>query len=68
MDWSGCELIEVVPGKVSGAPLLKGTRVPADALVENRELGQEEVAAQFGISVEQVVRVLAYCRVQASAA
>ncbi|MFT4113640.1 DUF433 domain-containing protein [Silvibacterium sp.] len=35
MDWSGCELVEVVPGKVSGAPLLKGTRLPAETLIEN---------------------------------
>lgn len=68
MDWSGCELIEVVPGKVSGAPLLKGTRVPADALVENRELGQEEVAAQFGVPVEQVAQVLDYWSAHVKAA
>jgi uncharacterized protein (DUF433 family) len=27
-DWSYCPLVEVIPGKVSGAPLLKNTRLP----------------------------------------
>lgn len=35
--WDDCPLIERVPGKVSGAPVLKGTRLPADTLVGNYE-------------------------------
>ena len=31
-DWSQCPLVEVIPGKVSGAPLLKNTRLPVDAI------------------------------------
>jgi uncharacterized protein (DUF433 family) len=47
MDWSGCEIVETVAGKVSGRPILKGTRVPADAVVENFESGEsvEEIAS-----------------------
>jgi len=37
MDWSDCELVEVVPGKVSGAPLLVGTRIPVAAIIDNYE-------------------------------
>jgi uncharacterized protein (DUF433 family) len=37
MDWSDCDLVEVVPGKVSGAPLLVGTRIPAEAITVNYE-------------------------------
>ena len=46
MDWTGCESVEVVPGKVSGVPLIKNTRVPADLVAENLEAGEsvEEVA------------------------
>jgi uncharacterized protein (DUF433 family) len=29
MDWSGYDGVETIPGKVSGVPLLKGTRVQA---------------------------------------
>jgi uncharacterized protein (DUF433 family) len=35
VDWSNCSLVEVVPGKVSGAPLLKGTRLPVEAITGN---------------------------------
>ena len=34
MDWSGCELVEVIPGKHSGDPLVKGTRIPADLVLD----------------------------------
>ncbi len=39
MDWNGCELVEVIPGKVSGVPLVKGTRIPADVIVGNFDAG-----------------------------
>jgi hypothetical protein len=32
LDWSECPLVEVIPGKVSGAPLLKNTRLPVEAI------------------------------------
>ena len=31
-DWSECSLVEVIPGKVSGVPLLNNTRLPVEAL------------------------------------
>ncbi len=39
MDWSRCPDVESVLGKVSGAWLVKGTRVQADAIVENAAEG-----------------------------
>ena len=39
LDWSNCSAVERVPGKVSGAWLFKGTRVPVAALFENLEGG-----------------------------
>jgi uncharacterized protein (DUF433 family) len=35
IDWSRCDLVEVIPGKVSGAPLLKNTRLPVEAITGN---------------------------------
>jgi uncharacterized protein (DUF433 family) len=35
MDWTECPLVEVIPGKVSGAPLLKNTRLPVEAITSN---------------------------------
>ncbi|MDP3737069.1 MAG: DUF433 domain-containing protein [Hyphomonadaceae bacterium] len=39
IDWSQCQGVERTPGKVSGAWLFKGTRVPVKALFENLEGG-----------------------------
>jgi len=35
MDWSGCGEVEQVAGKLSGVPVLKGTRVQADLVLDN---------------------------------
>lgn len=42
VDWNRYNLVEVIPGKVSGAPLLIGTRIPVSALVENYEAFLED--------------------------
>ena len=62
MDWSGCDVVEVVPGKVSGAPILKGTRVQADSILENYESGSpvEEISENFGVPVATIQEVLAF--------
>ena len=67
IDWSGCELVEVVPGKVSGAPILKGTRLPAQTIVDNHEYGMTpaEIVEQFGVTEDRVRRILDYARRQA---
>ena len=38
-EWNTCPQVERVPGKVGGAWLFKGTRVPVRALFENLEDG-----------------------------
>ena len=62
MDWSGCEVVEIVPGKVSGAPILKGTRVQADTVLESHKLGEsiEEIAYSFDLDADDVRRLLAF--------
>jgi uncharacterized protein (DUF433 family) len=35
IDWSTCSAVERSPGRVSGAWLFRGTRVPVRALFEN---------------------------------
>jgi uncharacterized protein (DUF433 family) len=42
IDWSDCPLVEEVPGKVSGAPLLKNTRLPVNAITGNYDAFREE--------------------------
>jgi uncharacterized protein (DUF433 family) len=62
MDWSGCLQVEQVPGKVSGAPILKDTRMPADAVVENYEAGLPPavIACYFSLDLQQVEAVIRY--------
>jgi len=62
MDWSGCEIVEINPRKVSGAPIVKGTRVQADAIVENYESGSgvEEISENFGVPVGVVLELLEF--------
>jgi uncharacterized protein (DUF433 family) len=42
VDWSQCPLVEVIPGKVSGAPLLKNTRLPVEAITGNYDAFRDE--------------------------
>ncbi|MHC4955057.1 MAG: DUF433 domain-containing protein [Planctomycetota bacterium] len=63
LDWSQCPAVERVPGKVGGAWLFKGTRVPVRALFENLEGGArlDEFLEWFpGVTREQVQAVLAH--------
>ena len=63
MDWSECERVEIVPGKVSGKPVIKGTRVLADQVVEEAELGRsiDEIAENYpSLTLEKVRQLLAY--------
>ena len=39
LDWTTCEVVERQPGRVSGAWVFRGTRVPVSALFANIEGG-----------------------------
>ena len=57
LDWSRCPAVESIPGKVGGAWVFRGTRLPVATVIENLEdLSVEEVMAQFDVSREQIVR------------
>ena len=61
LDWSSCRAVERVPGKVSGAWVFRGTRVPVSALFENLEGGAtiDEFMEWFpGVTRQQVEAVL----------
>lgn len=42
LDWTDCPLVEIIPGKVSGAPLLKNTRLPVSAITGNYDAFRDE--------------------------
>jgi len=62
MDWSNCEMVEVVPGKVSGVPLLRHSRVPVDLIVASRNGGEtvEEIAYNYDLKPKEVRAALSY--------
>lgn len=59
LDWSQCPIVESIPGKVSGAWVFRGTRVPVSAVFENLKCSSlEEVLENFNVTREQVQGVL----------
>ena len=64
LDWSACPLVEVKPGVQSGAPVLRGTRMPVSAIIDNFDHGVSaaEIAEQFEIPRDHVEAVLTYAK------
>lgn len=59
LDWSQCPAVESIPGKLSGAWVFRGTRLPVATVIENLEdLSVEEVMEQFDVTREQITAVL----------
>jgi len=60
LDWSQCPAVESIPGKVSGAWVLKGTRMPVQTIFENLEAGLsiKEITEVFDVTEEEVKAVL----------
>lgn len=62
VDWSKCPAVESVPDRLSGAWVLKDTRMPVSAIFENLEAGSDikEIVEQFHVNPEQVKAVLEF--------
>jgi len=62
LDWSQCSAVESIPGKVSGAWVLKDTRMPVALVFENLEAGAtiDEIMDWFHLTREQIVAVLEF--------
>ena len=61
LDWSQCPAVERVPGKVSGAWVLRGTRMPVATIFENLEAGAniDDILEWFdGLERDQVKAVI----------
>lgn len=48
LDWSQCPVVESIFGKVGGAWVFKGTRLPVATVIENLE----------GLSIDEVIRAV----------
>jgi uncharacterized protein (DUF433 family) len=64
IDWSQCTLVEVNQNVQSGAPVLRGTRLPVSAIVDNFDYGVSvaEISEQFEIPQDRVQAVLTYAK------
>ena len=62
LDWSQCPAVESVPGRLGGAWVFRGTRMPVSAVFENLEAGASvgEIVEQFDITREQINAVLEF--------
>jgi uncharacterized protein (DUF433 family) len=60
LDWLQCPAVESVPGKVSGAWVFRGTRMPVAIVFENLEAGAsiDDIIEWFDVTREQVTEVL----------
>ena len=67
IDWTACELIEQIPGKVSGRPIVRGMRVLPDAIVDSYDLGESMDELQEGfpsLSAAQIERLVEFAHAQ----
>ena len=63
MDWSDCADVEQEAQKLSGTWVVKGSRVPAQAIIDNARDGfsPEAIAEMFeGLSIDRVRGVLRF--------
>jgi uncharacterized protein (DUF433 family) len=63
IDWTQCELIEQVPGKVSGRPIVRGTRILPDAIVNSYDAGAalDLIHENYpGLSIAQIQRLIEF--------
>jgi uncharacterized protein (DUF433 family) len=72
IDWTGHDDVETIPGKVSGVLLVKGTRIPVQAVLDNADDGYsaEEIVAEIypSLPLDRARRIIAYALKKAHAA
>jgi uncharacterized protein (DUF433 family) len=64
IDWSECPLVETRPGVQGGTPVLQGTRLPVNAIVDNFDYGVSvaEISEQFEVPADRVETILLYAK------
>ena len=64
IDWSECPLVEIKGGVQSGAPVLRGTRMPVNAIVDNFDYGVSvaEISEQFEVPPACIRAIVTYAK------
>jgi uncharacterized protein (DUF433 family) len=63
VDWSKCDAVERLPGKLSGQWVVRGTRIGVDAVLDNAADGYapDELSSIFpGLREEDAARIIAF--------
>jgi uncharacterized protein (DUF433 family) len=63
LDWSQCPAVESIPGKVSGAWVLRGTRMLVSVMFENLQAGAniDDIMEWFeGLDRDQIKAVIEF--------
>jgi uncharacterized protein (DUF433 family) len=67
IDWTGCDLVERVAGKVSGQPIVRGTRILPGPVVRRFDRGEkiEQIQEDWpSLSVDQIEGLVAFAHAQ----
>lgn len=67
IDWTACELIEQIPGKVSGRPIVRGTRIMPAAIVNSHDMGEsiDDIHEDWpSLSTAQIKRLIKFAHAQ----
>lgn len=64
IDWSECPFVEIKQEVQSGAPVLRGTRMPVSAILDNFDygVGLTEIAEQFESPPDRIEAIVAYAK------
>jgi len=68
--WSNCEVVDSSSEVLSGAPVVRGTRIPVSAIFQNMEAGASisELVEWFpGLSEEDIKELLRFAAESAAA-
>ena len=63
MTWEGCNEVEQVPGKMGGRPVVKGTRIEPETILQDAEMGAtpEETHESFPtVPVITIRKIIAF--------
>lgn len=66
IDWRACPDVESVPGRCSGAWVVKGSRILVEGVLDNYDAGlsPEEIADEVyaGLGADRARRIISYAR------
>jgi len=63
VEWTECDLVERVDGKMGGSPVIKGTRIEPEVILVDEEYGRtpEQTHASYPtLSIDTILKIRAF--------